>query len=133
MNETHSIYCVSNGCPALGTQSSSATGGGDYYCFLHFGCKPGSSHAITSELQRLGWLVKITQAVRAANSKGWDKIETAMNKEIVLNQSSHLLRGDHESLPKWLARMEDTLRAACAQQPDPQQPLDIPPTTGDAA
>lgn len=124
MSETHSIYCASTGCPMLGSMSSSTTSGGDYYCFLHFGCKPGGAHAITNELQRLSWLVKITQAVRAANANNWDRIETAMNKEIRLNQSSHLLRGDHESLPKWLARLEDTLRAACAQQPETQQPLD---------
>lgn len=109
----------------LGSMSSSATGGGDYYCFLHFGCKPGTAHAITAEMQRLSWLVKITQAVRAANSKTWDKIETAMNKEIVLNQSSHLLRADHETLSRWLVRLEDTLRAACATIPDSQQPLDV--------
>lgn len=123
----HSIYCAANGCPQLGTQSSSCTGGSDWYCFLRFGCKPGTAHAITAELQRLGWLVKITQAVRAqGGGKGWDKIEAAMNREIALNQSSHLLRGDHESLPKWLARLEDTLGMACATpSPDTQHPLDI--------
>jgi hypothetical protein len=120
----HSIYCAANGCPMLATQSSSCTGGADWYCFLHFGCKPGAAHAITSELQRLGWLVKITQGVRAAKPKGWDAIEKAMNKEIVLNQSSHLLRADHESLQSWLTRLEDTLRIACAA-PEPQQPLDV--------
>jgi len=120
----HSIYCAANGCPMLGTQSSSATGGSDWYCALHFGCKSGTAHAITAELQRLSWLVRITQGVRAANSKGWDKVEAAMNKEIVLNQSSHLLRGDHESLPKWLARLEDTLRIACAEIGE-QQPLGV--------
>lgn len=125
MSDSHSIYCAANGCPMLGSMSSSATGGGDYYCFLHFGCKPGTAHAITAEMQRLSWLVKITQAVRAANSKTWDKIETAMNKEIVLNQSSHLLRADHETLSRWLVRLEDTLRAACATIPDSQQPLDV--------
>lgn len=120
----HSIYCASNGCPMLSSLSSSCTGGGDFYCFLHFGCKPGTAHVITAELQRLDWLVKITQGIRAANSRNWDKAEAAMNKEIVLNQSSHLLRGDHESLPKWLARLEDTLRIACAET-DTQQPLEV--------
>ena len=108
----------------LASQSSSCTGGSDWFCFLHFGCKPGTAHVITTELQRLAWLVKITQGVRAANSKGWDKIETAMNKEIRAAQSSHLLRGDHESLPKWLARLEDCLRQACAET-DTQQPLEV--------
>lgn len=126
MSDSHSIYCAANGCPMLGSMSSSATGGGDYYCFLHFGCKPGTAHAITSELQRLSWLVKLTQNLRAkGDSKEWDTIETAANKEIRLNQSSHLIRGDHESLPKWLARLEDTLRAACADPEVTQQPLDV--------
>lgn len=122
----HSIYCAANGCPQLGTQSSSSTGGGDFYCFLHFGCKPGTAHAITEELQRLDWLVKITQGIRAANSKNWDKAEAAMNKEIRLNQSGHLLRGDKESLPKWLARLEDTLRIACAASQETELPLEEP-------
>jgi hypothetical protein len=124
----HSIYCAANGCNMLGTNSSSTQGwdhGAQYYCFLHFGCKPGTAHAITAELQRLSWLVKITQRVRAhAGSKEWDTVEATANKEIMLNQSSHLLRGDHESLPKWLARLEDTLRIACAET-DTQQPLDV--------
>ena len=120
---THSIYCAANGCEMLGTNSSSATGSSEWWCFLHFGCKPGTAHAIAAELRRLSWLVKITQGVRArGDCRGWDKIEAAMNKEIALNQSSHLLRGDHESLPKWLARLEDTLRIACAET-DTQQPL----------
>jgi|SRR6185312_5758904 len=113
----------------VGSQSTGTTGwdhGAQYYCFLHFGCKPGTAHAITAELQRLAWLVKITQGIRAqGDCRGWDKIEAAMNKEIALNQSSHLLRADHESLPKWLARLEDTLRIACAAPQDTQQPLDV--------
>lgn len=126
MSDTHSIYCAANGCPCLATNSSSSTGGGEWWCFLHFGCKPGTAHAITAELQRLDWLVKITQGIRAANSKNWDKAEAAMNKEISLNQSGHLLRGDKESLPKWLARLEDTLRIACTAVPDTQMPLEEP-------
>ncbi|MES2349112.1 MAG: hypothetical protein V4641_16245 [Pseudomonadota bacterium] len=115
MSENHSIYCAANGCPMLGSMSAATTGGGDFWCFLHFGCKPGTNHIITGELQRLAWLVKITQGVRAAKTKGWDAIEEAMNKEIRLNQSSHLIRGDHESLGNWLARLEETLRIGCAE------------------
>lgn len=122
----HSIYCAANGCPGLGVRSSSATGSGDWYCSEHYGCKPGTAHAITAELQRLSWLVKLTHLVRArGGSKGWDELEEGANKEIRLNQSSHLLRGDHESLTKWLVRLEETLRAACAQPIDTQQPLDV--------
>lgn len=123
----HSIFCAANGCNMLATLSSGTNGwdhGSTFYCFLHFGCKPGTAHTITAELQRLDWLVKITQAVRAAKAKDWDKAESAMNKEITLNQSSHLLRGDRESLTKWLGRLEDTLRAACADA-GTQQPLDV--------
>lgn len=131
--KTTKYFCTANGCPMFGSMTSSTTGGpghggadGEYYCFLHFGCKPGTSHAITNELQRLSWLVKLTQAVRAkGGSKEWDALETAANREIRLNQSSHLIRGDHESLPKWLARLEDTLRAACAEPEVTQQPLDV--------
>jgi hypothetical protein len=122
----HSIFCAANGCPAHGTMSTSTTGNGQFYCFLHFGCKPGTGHAITDELQRLGWLVKLTQTLRAkADTKEWDAIEVAAGKEIRLNQSSHLLRGQQESLNKWLYRLEDTLRAACAVAIEPQHPLEV--------
>lgn len=125
MND-HSIHCAANGCPMHGSMSTSTTGGGQWYCFLHFGCKPDRVHSITDELQRLSWLVKLTQNVRAkGGSKEWDALETAANREIRLNQSSHLIRGDHESLPKWLARLEDTLRAACAEPEVTQQPLEV--------
>lgn len=117
---THSIYCAANGCPMFGSLTSATNGGGEFWCFLHFGCKAGTSHAITAELKRLGWLVSIAQQTRAyAGSKGWDDIEKAAEKEIKLNQSSHLLRGDHESLGKWLGRLENTLRVACAEKPEP--------------
>lgn len=123
-DQNHSIYCAANGCPMLGSLSRGTTGGAEFWCFLHFGAKADRWHAITAELQRLGWLVKITQQVRAAGP-GFDVIEKAANKEITLNQSSHLLRGDHESLAKWLRRLEDTLRIACAEQKEFQQPLDV--------
>lgn len=122
----HSIYCAANGCNLFGTMSSGTTGGGQWYCFLHFGCKPGTSHAITNELQRLGWLVKLTQSLRAnLDDKLWDALEPAANKEIRLNQSSHLIRGDQESLLKWLIRLETTLRDSCAAPQDTQQPLGV--------
>jgi hypothetical protein len=113
----HSTNCAANGCPGIGSMSASTAGwdhGAQFYCFLHFGCKPGRQHAITNELQRLAWLVRITQQVRGAGAD-WDKVEEGCNKEIRINQSSYLLRGDHESLPKWLARLEDCLRIACAE------------------
>lgn len=124
---THSIYCSANGCPQLGVRSSSATGGSDWYCSMHYGCRPGTAHTITAELQRLGWLVKIAQGVRAnGGGKGWDKIERAMEKEIKLNQSGHLLRGN-ESLTKWLLRLDDTLVLACNEAVNAQHPLDLEP------
>lgn len=128
MTETANVHCAANGCPMSGCMSRSTSGSTEWYCFLHFGCKSGTGHAITNELQRLGWLVKLTQALRTnGGSAHWDRMEEAGNKEIRLNQSSHLLRGDHETLPAWLARLEDTLRIACAipAQPDTQQPLEV--------
>ncbi|MBV8649701.1 hypothetical protein [Paludibacterium sp.] len=126
---THNRFCEANGCPCFGTMSNSTAGwdhGAKYYCFLHFGCKPGRAHEITNELQRLGWLVKITQTIRArGGERDWDKLEAAAAKEIRLNQSIHLLRGDHESLQKWLYRLEDTLRFACSQAR--QEEIAVPP------
>jgi hypothetical protein len=107
--------------------STNTTGSGQFYCFLHFKCKPGRQHEITNELQRLSWLVKITQMVRACGGdlREWLGSEDSADKEIRVNQSSHLIRRRHESLVAWLARLEETLRIACAEPEQAQQPLEV--------
>lgn len=111
--------CGAHGCPCLGTMSRSTTGvkedGAPWLCFIHFGADPKRWGQITAELSRLGWLVAITRALRLAN--GHEKTWVALSgcqKEIKLNQSSHLERGASENLTQWLIRLETTLQQACA-------------------
>lgn len=112
--------CGANGCPMLGTMSRSTTGvkedGAPWLCFIHFGAEGKRWPQITAELQRLAWLVDITRNIRA---RRYD--EKAAAKEIALNQSKHLLKGNQESLAGYLARLETVLQQACAA-PAPETP-----------
>lgn len=112
---THSVYCAANGCPSHGSMSTGTGGGSEWYCALHFRAQPGKAHAITNELMRLEWLVKITQRVRAAGGdvRRWLDVEPGVNQIITLNQSSHLLRADSETMTVWLTRLEGVLAECC--------------------
>lgn len=101
--------CAAHMCPCLGTMTRSTTGSKEWYCGIHFGAPASRWGEITHELQRLGWLVKITRNLRAG-------IVGDAHKEMALNQSSHLKRGDHETMGQWLARLEKTLADSCKER-----------------
>lgn len=105
--------CSAHGCPMLGTMTRSTTGSKEWYCGIHFGAPAARWGEITHELLRLKWLVDITRALRAGH------IGDA-HKQMAMNQSSHLKRGDHETLAQWLIRLEKTLHEAC-QEPAQQE------------
>lgn len=107
--------CSAHHCPCLGTMSRSTTGSDEWFCFIHFSTEPKRWGDISAELNRLGWLVAITRALRLANGneKAWCAL-SACQKEIKLNQSSHLERGAHEGLTAWLIRLEGALQQTCA-------------------
>lgn len=127
MNEEISYCnCAAHCCPAFGALSRSTSGSTEWYCAYHFGAPAARWGEITRELNRLGWIVKATRELRGwlLGGGGFGDWEAAFIKTAKLNQSSHLIRGDHESLTKWLARLEKTLADSCkepAQQPLAQQ------------
>lgn len=132
MTETANQHCAANGCPCDGSSTRSTTGSTEWWCSIHFSAVPGRNHEITAELRRLAWLVQITRCIRDFLNTGvWSEVHAAAYKEIAMHQ-----RSDLEMLPstadlppethrQWLARLEGVLQAACAPQPDTQQPLEV--------
>lgn len=116
MTDTAHPNCAAHSCPCLGSMSRSTTGSTEWYCAIHFGADGKRWGDVTAELQRLAWLVTLTRDLRTyGGAKDWtDARDAAADKVIRLNQSSHLVRGDHESLGAWLARLESVLHTACA-------------------
>lgn len=102
--------CAAHGCPMLGRMSRSTSGSAEWFCSIHFGAPAARWGEITHELLRLKWLVDITLTLRAGR---YD--HAAASKEIKLNQSSHLLQGDHETGNQYLARLEKALAEACKE------------------
>lgn len=102
--------CAAHGCPMLGAMTRSTTGSKEWYCGIHFGAPANRWGEITHELLRLKWLVDITRALRSGR---YD--QAAASKEIKLNQSSHLLQGDHETGNQYLSRLEKVLADSCKE------------------
>lgn len=109
------INCKTWGCPLHGTMSRSTSGGTDWFCFAHFGAEPDQWQAVTAELNRLRWLVDVTRSIRdnaLSNPAGWNAVEAAVHKELMLAQRKDLQRGNREHINQWLARLENVLRAS---------------------
>lgn len=138
---THSVHCAANGCPAAGTNSRSATGGGEWWCSNHFMAEPGRIHQVTAEMVRMRWLVQLIKGVRHLINTGvWLEAAEQAYREIPLHQRSDLYMRDSvpatatspgrppETDAQWLARLEGELRRACAAPPAAtpyQQPLEV--------
>lgn len=115
-HEVNHVNCHAWTCPLLGSMRRSTTGG-EWLCFVHFGNEPEDWQKCTAELNRLKWLVDVTRQIRAAamTPHGWLTVEGALNKELVLSQRSDLQRGDHETVNKWLVRLEGVLSNSCRE------------------
>lgn len=102
--------CAAHGCPMLGVMTRSTTGSNEWYCSIHFGAPASRWSQITSELLRLGWLVKITRDLRA----GRCDVKEA-NREMAMAQSNYLQMGEHEYAHQWLVRLEKVLADSCKE------------------
>lgn len=118
--------CAAYRCNMLGTMSRNTNGSKEWFCFIHFGADSKRWSDISDELERLSWLVEITRNLRQfGNAKEWDQYDEAARKEITLNQSSHLLLSNKESLAQWCTRLEGVLHQSCAAPS--QRDIDLPP------
>jgi len=112
MNDTqvdHTL-CMAHGCNMIGT-TSLGTKGGDWCCFIHARAERDDWAAISSELNRLGWLVDAVKRLRAGAGPN-----TCANiaKAIKLAQRNDLLAKPHESTQQWYIRLEQVLADSCA-------------------
>lgn len=111
----NTINCKAWACPMLGTMSRSTSGTSEWFCFAHFAAEPDQWQAITAEMNRLRWLVDQTRTIREnalSNPLGWNAVEDAVNRELMLAQRKDLQRKNSESINQWLARLESVLRAS---------------------
>jgi hypothetical protein len=116
--------CCAYGCPMPGTMSASTTGTSEWQCWLHYGRNPGSWQRITTEANRMGWLVHALVTLRRDyGSRRWADTFTEATKTIKAAQRSDLTWARGETVPQWLMRLDAALRQACAPEPVPQQSL----------
>ena len=100
--------CGASGCPMLGTNIRSTNGGGEWLCFIHFGADHADRLRVTSELNRLRWIVDIVRTLRAGQPLTDD-----MQQNFVLAQRSDLKQSDREDRTGWMIRLEGVLAQSC--------------------
>lgn len=110
-------FCEAYGCPLLGSLTTATQGGGEWYCFCHFGREVGQFQRITAELHRLSWLAKaITDArSRTAHRGDWPLQYQRIVHDFGVQGRNDLNfagnaanRRDTES---WIVKLEAELRA----------------------
>lgn len=121
------VHCHAYGCQMLGCMTRSTSGTNEWLCFLHFAAEPDDWQAITAEVNRLDWLVKVIKTVRLnqmnANVNAW---VPPVNKEIKLAQRSDLCWNGVESMGKWSMRLEKVLSDSCRAVLNPPTQATIP-------
>jgi len=109
--------CAASGCPCVGSMSNSTTGTDKWYCGIHFGQPGGASSRITSELQRMAWLVAIMLDVRRVYAaENWGNVRQRANYQFQMHQRNDLAYGREKtdvSVSSWLKRLDGALRASC--------------------
>lgn len=101
--------CSISGCPLAGSISRS-TNGGDWLCFAHFSAPARHQHAVTMELQRMGWLATLTRELRRG---GGEKLYQHAQREIALSQRGDLQKSEKEAHDAWVLRLENILSQSC--------------------
>jgi hypothetical protein len=113
--------CTAYGCPMLGTMSPS-TGGGDWFCFAHFGKDVGRFQRITSELHRVKWLIAAISDIRnRAHTNYYAALERIQHDFTLAQRKDLLMVPKSENDEQWLIRLERELVAMLAEPPPQQQ------------
>lgn len=104
----HSL-CSASYCPMIGTSTRSTTSDcKQWLCFIHFANEDRDAAVISSELNRLRWLVDIVRRLRAGAN-----LTAAHHQAFVLAQRSDLRKKDHENARAWMIRLEGVLLQSC--------------------
>ncbi len=122
--------CAAHGCPMLGSMSAGC-GGGEFWCFAHFGRDPGQIQGVTAELHRLHWLAAACRDLRViahpTQKAARASVAQRIHQDLALAQRGDLRRKDHETGGAWMVRLETELQRLClaAVAPQEQAPIDM--------
>lgn len=106
--------CAAFGCPCAGTTTSSTGGTDKWFCGYHAGTDAISWQRITTELNRLSFVVSALQKItRYRGRYEWEKVYREIQNELRLNQRGDLLRALDESVSAWYARLDSELESVC--------------------
>lgn len=117
-HEVDTTSCAAHGCPMPGSVTSSTSGTQQWFCHFHYNRDAIAWSKVTTELNRLGWLVSACKAIRAKQcSDDWPATYRMIQNEMRQNQRSDLLYGDADKgIRAWLHRLEGELVKACNSQ-----------------
>ena len=125
-HEVDKSMCAVFGCPCVGTTSTSASGGGTWYCSHHLGTDAVAWPRITLELKRLEWLLTVCRGIRAWHgTHRWERVYRAIQRDIVQNQRSDLLFDAQldQTVSRWLVRLETVISRCARGAAQPQLPV----------
>lgn len=106
--------CAAHGCPCLGTSSNSTSGTDKWFCGYHAGTDAISWQRITTELNRMAFVVSAMQNINKYRSRyEWEKVYREIQNDLRLNQRGDLLRHEGESITAWYARLDSELEKVC--------------------
>lgn len=118
--------CTAWGCPMHGSISTSTAGSSKWLCWLHFGQDVGRWQRITSDLNRLAWLVNAIAALRRDHGGvNWDEAYAAADRAMREHQRSDLWHVEGEKLQAWFGRLDAALLAGCRVIDEPSQQLPL--------
>lgn len=101
--------CHANYCPLIGTSTRSTTSADKHWlCFIHFSAEEADWPAISSELNRLGWISEIVKRLRAGAN-----LTAEQHQQFTLCQRTDLRKKDHENARAWMIRLEGVLEQSC--------------------
>lgn len=127
-------YCAAYGCPLLGVVSTSTSGGGEWWCSLHFGKDVGQMQRLTVEMNRREWLSHtITDLRQNYGTESWPMAFKTAQHELAMNQRTDLQhKRNEESVWQWIGRLESELGNLCRDERKPQRQAPISAVVPDA-
>lgn len=107
--EVDKHLCTAPYCPMIGTSSRSTTSENkSWLCFIHFASDANDAQLVSTELNRLKWIVDIVRTLRAGGN-----LTAEMHQNFVLAQRGDLKQSDREDRTGWMIRLEGVLQQSC--------------------
>jgi len=113
--------CAAYGCPLDGSISPSTTGGGPWFCFLHYGIKADQRDAVTVKIRERAWLMRLMDRVYACFPNDWDASRPLAREYCEKHSRPDLGPIGDESKAIYFARLRAAMTIEC--QPPKQLPM----------